>query len=91
MRRKPDYTIPSASEDRRAELGFDRLFLRPPSPTAKALDRMAKKLQTTRSLAAAYAIHRASVELETLNKEALKEAMKVIQLLETARTEGVDY
>lgn len=60
----PDYTTHPHTEERRAELGHDRLFLRPPQPTAATLDKVAKKLGTNRSLAVAYAVELLSQQLE---------------------------
>lgn len=71
-----DYSLPSLSEDRRAELGHDRLFLRPPSPCAAELDALAEKLQTTRSLASAYAIRMAREAVERMTDAELKKATK---------------
>lgn len=85
MRRKPDYTIPSATEDRRAELGFDRLFLRPPSPTAGTLDALAEKLKTNRSIATAYAIRMAFEAVELMTKAELKEAIDFVDDIQTKK------
>jgi hypothetical protein len=80
-----DYTTHTHSEDRRAELGHDRLFLRPPSPTAETLDELKDVLQTNRSLAAAYAIHRALKELAGMTKAQLQAAIEFARTLEDAR------
>jgi hypothetical protein len=80
-----DYSIQSLSEDRRAELGHDRLFLRPPSPCADVLDGLAERLQTNRSLAAAFAIHMASKAVEGMTKAQLKEAVAFVLELKDAR------
>jgi hypothetical protein len=67
-----DYSATSQLEDRRAELGFDRLFLRPPAPCADVLDGLKRKLRADRSLAAAYAIHRLAQELEGMSAQELE-------------------
>jgi hypothetical protein len=80
-----DYSLASLSEDRRAELGHDRLFLRPPSPCADVLDELAKRLNTTRSLAAAYAIRMAFEAVEMMTKVELKEAAAFVLEFKNAK------
>jgi hypothetical protein len=70
-----DYSAPSQLEAKRVELGFDRLFLRPPAPCADVLDGLKRKLRTDRSLAAAYAIHRLAQELEGMSAKELEAAV----------------
>ncbi len=75
----PNYAEYSHSDERRAELGHDRLNLRPPTPTSKTLDALAKKLNGTRSLAVAYAVAKALEALETATPEELLEAKREMQ------------
>lgn len=69
------YTVPAQREKRRAELGKDRVFLRPPAPCADVLDALKAKLRTDRSLAAAYAIHRVAKEIEGMSTKELEAAV----------------
>lgn len=47
---------PSISEERREELGYDRLFLRPYAGTKKDLEELARRLNTSPSHAVSKAI-----------------------------------
>lgn len=81
----PDYSDHTHSEARREECGKDRLFLRPPSPTADKLDKLAAKLMTSRSGAAAYAIEQALGSIEGMTERQLTRAIGAVR-----RLEGVD-
>lgn len=80
--RNPDYSSYAHSDARREERGKDRVQLRPPAPTSSTLDAVARKLMTTRSLAAAYAIDRAAKELEGMTPEEIREAIRLVRELE---------
>jgi len=80
-----DYSIFSLSEARREERGHDRLFLRPPAPCADILDQMKETLRTTRSLAAAYAIHRVAKELEGMTADEIAAAIALVKELEDVK------
>lgn len=75
------YTVPAQLESRRAELGKDRLFLRPPAPCADVLDELKEKLGTDRSRAAAYAIHRVAKQIARMNPEQLRKAIEEVDEL----------
>jgi len=77
-----DYSAWHATEDRREELGCDRLFLRPPSPSADRLDALAAKLGTNRSLAAAFAFAMALDALEGATAKDLEKARRLIYALD---------
>ncbi len=81
----PDYSDHTHSEARRAELGKDRLFLRPPAPALDRLDKLAAQLNTSRSLAAAYAIQQALAGLEGASERALAHAARQARKLETGK------
>lgn len=81
----PDYTDHTHSEARRAECGKDRLFLRPPTPTADKLDKLAAKLNTSRSGAAAYAIEQALGAVEGMSERQLAFATRAVRKLEGVR------